>query len=201
MNTKHSVSRVGLGIRNTRDGERETGPSVPGPSQQQAGPSLPSCPSLNLHTRVRGRDGLRGCVGTSPAGTSVLRRSLCPHASPLVVPRRVQAAGACLLLGHLSPSGGGVSRCGDRWSHTSNWKPSTMNRMFPVLDRCVVGPEAEAVSTAGLLGSLRREHTREFASGQGGTTLHEDGTVCGTRGHRRAPTSHGRQDRELPNAL
>lgn len=32
----------------------------------------------------------------------------------------------------------------------------------------MVGPDAEAVSTAGLLGTLRREHTREFASGQGG---------------------------------
>ena len=57
-------------------------PSLPGPSQQQAGPSLPSCSSLNLHTRVRGRDGLRGCVETSLAGKSVLRCSLCPHVPP-----------------------------------------------------------------------------------------------------------------------
>lgn len=164
-------------------------------------PPCPPAPASTSTLRCRSETACKRCVETSLAGTSVLRRSLCPHASPLVVPRCVQAAGACLLLGHLSPSGGGVSRCGDRWSHTSNWKPSTMNRMSPVLDRCAVGPEAEAVSTAGLLGTLRREHTQEFASGQGGRTLHEEGTVCGTRGHRRAPTSHGRQDRELPRAL
>ena len=72
-----------------------------------------------------------------------------------------------------------------------------MNRMFSVLDRGAVGPEAEAVSTAGPLGALRREHSREFASGQGGSTLHEEGVW--NKGSQEA--THGRQGRELPHAL
>lgn len=59
-----------LGVRNTRDGELEMVPPCPPAS---AGPSAPASTS----TLGGGRDGLRGCVGTS-----LLRSSLSPHTLP-----------------------------------------------------------------------------------------------------------------------